>query len=172
VNAESPAEAQCRSEIRRPPQGSGPFAVENPIRRPEKRPAGGWSVISTGPSSAMRPHRFVTPCGLRRLRDVFPSVARSACSRVFFANGPEPCRLPCANFRSGSPALAGRRHAAKGERLRAAGRARQSGNGGESARNRRRSRTTAVQIGRVSEAPSRYFGHFGEVWATVTDDTP
>jgi hypothetical protein len=56
------------------------FAVENPIRRPENRPAGGWSVISTGPHCAMGPHRYVTPCGFRRLRDVFPSGARTACS--------------------------------------------------------------------------------------------
>ena len=48
------------------PAGSGPFAVENPVRRPEKHPAGGLSV------------------------DVFPSVARPACSRVFFAKSPEP----------------------------------------------------------------------------------
>ena len=42
-------ERQRYSEIRRPLQGSGPFAVENPIRRPEKRPCGGVSAISTGP---------------------------------------------------------------------------------------------------------------------------
>jgi hypothetical protein len=29
---------QCRSEIRQPRHTSGPFTVENPIRRPEKRP--------------------------------------------------------------------------------------------------------------------------------------
>jgi hypothetical protein len=52
-------------------------------------PATCWSS-ARGPSSAMRPHRFVTPCGFRRLRDVFPSGVRAACSRVFFANGPKP----------------------------------------------------------------------------------
>jgi hypothetical protein len=48
------------------------------------------------------------------------------------------------------PAPAGRRHAATGEKLRAAGRARQSGNGCESARNRRRSRTCGPPTSRGS----------------------
>src|SRR5262245_9778185 len=47
----------------------------------------------------MRSHRFVTPRGLRRLRNVFPSAARAACSRVFFANGPEPFLMTRSEFR-------------------------------------------------------------------------
>src|SRR5262245_9034698 len=46
----------------------------------------------------MRSHRFVTPRGLRRLWDVFPSGARAACSRVFFANGPEPFLMTQSEF--------------------------------------------------------------------------
>ncbi len=61
-------------------------------------PAAACRPLARGPNSAMRSHRFVTPCGFRRLRDVFPSVARTACSRVFFANGPEPFLWRCANF--------------------------------------------------------------------------
>ena len=56
-------------------------------------------------------------------------------------NGPEPVRSRCPNVRGTMTAPAGRNRAAKGEQLRAAGRRRQSGNGRESARNRRRSRT-------------------------------
>src|SRR5262245_2330270 len=42
--------------------GSGPFAVENPIRRPEKHPAGGLSVITVGPQlrDAIAPLRHPT----------------------------------------------------------------------------------------------------------------
>ena len=39
----------CRLEIRPSAEGSGPFAIENPIRGPEKWPCGGWSVITVGP---------------------------------------------------------------------------------------------------------------------------
>src|SRR5262245_19800601 len=40
---------------------SRPFAVENPIRSPEKRPSGGLSVITVGRYSALRSSRFVAP---------------------------------------------------------------------------------------------------------------
>src|SRR5262245_884235 len=47
----------------------------------------------------MRLHCFVTR-GFRRLRDVFPSVARTAGSTVFFANGPKPV---CAHGTTAGP---------------------------------------------------------------------
>ena len=73
-------------------EGAGPFAAENPIRRPEKHPAGGLSVITVGRYSAMRsirsvaPRRFLAPPGcfsVYRLRGLLLGFSSRA--------GPSPC---------------------------------------------------------------------------------
>jgi len=69
-----------RSEIRRLSSGSGLLAVENPIRRPEKPPSGGLSVITVGRYSAMRLTRFVAPRGLLAPLGCFSIFASAVCS--------------------------------------------------------------------------------------------
>jgi len=82
-----------RTFTRRRPEVSQKFVNQGKARahsRPKTHSAGRKNISAAtcrslpwGPSFAMRPHRFVTPRGFRRLRDVFPSVASAACSRVF-----------------------------------------------------------------------------------------
>ena len=52
------------------------ISLQKPLRRPEKRLYGDMSAEPAGP-------HYVTPRGLRRLRDAFPSDACAACSEGF-----------------------------------------------------------------------------------------
>ena len=64
------------------PAADRAISLRKPLRRPEKRPCGGLSVITVGP-------HFVTPRGFRRLGTLFRLSPVRPAPKVFLAKRPD-----------------------------------------------------------------------------------
>src|SRR6478672_13364960 len=87
--AKASAEAQCLSEITRG-TGRAHFA-------PKTTPQAGKESLRRHVGRTAGP--YVTPRGLRRLRDAFPSHACAACSEGFLRKTARPADAAAENFR-------------------------------------------------------------------------